>query len=89
MRSAVGAANYHRCGMAFRDFGFPEVQQALGLSLSETNLFGDIPALDLPGEFVRVWSRCCAVYAAISFGISAPEAGVGKSLDVGGFSMCR
>jgi len=52
MRSAVGAANYHRCGMAFRDFGFPEVQQALGLSLSETNLF-DIPALDLPGEFVQ------------------------------------
>lgn len=39
--------------MAFRDFGFPEVQQALGLSLAEADLFGAVPALDLPAEFVE------------------------------------
>ena len=42
--------------MAFRDFGFPEVQQALGLTLAEADLFGGIPALDLPAEFAE-WMR--------------------------------
>jgi hypothetical protein len=39
--------------MAFRDFGFPEVQQALGLTLAEADLFGAIPALALAAEFVE------------------------------------
>lgn len=37
--------------MAFRDFSFPEVQQTLGLSLTEADLFGGVPALDLAPEF--------------------------------------
>ncbi len=39
--------------MAFRDFGFPEVQQTLGLSLAEADLFGSVPALELSAEFVE------------------------------------
>lgn len=39
--------------MAFRDFGFPEVQQTLGLTLAEADLFGEVAALDLPAEFAE------------------------------------
>jgi hypothetical protein len=42
--------------MAFRDFGFPDVQQALGLTLAEADLFGSTPALELPPTFVE-WMR--------------------------------
>jgi hypothetical protein len=42
--------------MAFRDFGFPDVQQALGLTLAEADLFGSIPPLELPSAFVE-WMR--------------------------------
>ena len=38
--------------MAFRDFTFPEVQQNLGLTLAEADLFGAVAALDLAAEFV-------------------------------------
>jgi hypothetical protein len=44
------------CGMAFRDFGFPDVQQAFGLTLAEADLFGGIPAMELPPTFVE-WMR--------------------------------
>jgi hypothetical protein len=37
--------------MAFRDFSFPEVQQALGLTLAEADLFSGVPALELPAAF--------------------------------------
>ena len=37
--------------MAFRDFSFPDVQQALGLTLAEADLFGSVPAMDLLAEF--------------------------------------
>jgi hypothetical protein len=37
--------------MAFRDFGFPGVQQALGLSLAEADLFSGVSALELPAAF--------------------------------------
>jgi hypothetical protein len=37
--------------MAFRDFGFPEVYQTLGLSLAEADLFRGVPALELPAAF--------------------------------------
>jgi hypothetical protein len=37
--------------MAFRDFSFPEVQHALGLTLAEVDLFGSVSAVDLPTEF--------------------------------------
>ena len=39
--------------MAFRDFGFPEVQHDLGLTLSELDLFPGTAVLALPGEFVE------------------------------------
>jgi hypothetical protein len=39
--------------MAFRDFSFPEVLQALELTLAEADLFGGVPALDLPPEFAE------------------------------------
>ena len=39
--------------MAFRDFGFPEVQKTLGLNLAEADLFGAVPALPLPAPFVE------------------------------------
>jgi hypothetical protein len=42
--------------VAFRDFSFPEVQQDLGLALVEADLFGSIPAIDLPADFVA-WMR--------------------------------
>jgi hypothetical protein len=42
--------------MAFRDFGFPDVQQAFGLTLAEADLFGGIAPLDLPPSFLE-WMR--------------------------------
>jgi hypothetical protein len=39
--------------MAFRDFGFPEVQQALGLTLAEADLFSGVPPLELPVAFAE------------------------------------
>lgn len=39
--------------MAFRDFGFPEVQHALGLTLAEADLFSTVPPRELPAEFVE------------------------------------
>jgi hypothetical protein len=42
--------------MAFRDFGFPDVQQALGLTLAEADLFGGVPALELTPAFAE-WMR--------------------------------
>jgi hypothetical protein len=39
--------------MAFRDFGFPEVQQAFCLTLAEADLFGGVAPLDLPATFVE------------------------------------
>jgi hypothetical protein len=38
--------------MAFCDFGFPDVQQSLGLTLAETDLFSQVDAIDLAAEFV-------------------------------------
>jgi hypothetical protein len=37
--------------MAFRDFGFPDVQQTLGLTFAEADLFSGVRALELPPEF--------------------------------------
>jgi hypothetical protein len=37
--------------MAFRDFTFPEVQQALGVSVSEADLFAGIAPIPLRAEF--------------------------------------
>jgi hypothetical protein len=34
--------------MAIRDFLFPDVQQVLGLTLAERDLFGNVAPLDLP-----------------------------------------
>lgn len=39
--------------MAFRDFTFPEVQTALGLTLAEADLFGDVAPLTLSAEFAE------------------------------------
>ena len=38
--------------MAFRDFGFPEVQQAFGLNLTESALFAEVEAASLPAAFL-------------------------------------
>ena len=38
--------------MAFRDFGFLDVQQSLGLTLAETDLFSQVEAIDLTAEFL-------------------------------------
>src|SRR5437868_13907568 len=40
--------------MAFRDFTFPEVQQALGVSVSEAELFPDIPLAKVRDEFLAL-----------------------------------
>ena len=42
--------------MAFRDFDFPDVQHALGLTLAEADLFGGVAAVDLPADFIK-WMR--------------------------------
>ena len=39
--------------MAFNDFGFPDVQQALGLSLAEADLFSRVPAMPLSSAFTE------------------------------------
>jgi hypothetical protein len=40
--------------MAFRDFTFPEVQQALGLSVAEAELFAGVPPAPLREEFAAL-----------------------------------
>ncbi len=40
--------------MAFRDFTFPEVQQGLGISLAEADLFAGAPPASLRDEFVTL-----------------------------------
>jgi len=40
--------------MAFRDFTFPEVQQALGISVSEADLCSRIPPTEVRVEFMEV-----------------------------------
>ena len=50
----------------FRDFAFPEVQQALGLTLAETDLFSGVPALDLPAEFSERMRSDIALALAIN-----------------------
>ncbi len=37
--------------MAFRDFNFPDVQQTLGLTLTEANLFDGVSAVEPSSEF--------------------------------------
>ncbi len=39
--------------MAFRDFGFPDVQASLGLTLTEADLFVNVPPLVIPAEFAE------------------------------------
>ena len=39
--------------MAFRDFSFPEVQQTLGLNLTEADLFSRVPATELRAGFAE------------------------------------
>lgn len=52
-------AGLHRAGaigrddVAFRDFSFPEVLQALALTLVEADLFGGVAPMDLSAEFVE------------------------------------
>jgi hypothetical protein len=52
--------------MAFRDFGFPEVQQALGLTLREASLFSGVPALELPATFTERMRGDIALALAIN-----------------------
>jgi hypothetical protein len=52
--------------MAVRDFGFPAVQQALGLRLAEADLFSGVPALELPAEFTERMRGDVALALAIN-----------------------
>lgn len=52
--------------MAFRDFGFPEVQQALGLNLREADLFSGVPAVDLSRAFTERMRGDIALALAIN-----------------------
>lgn len=52
--------------MAFRDFGFPEVQQALGLTLAEADLFAGAPVMELPAAFVERMKGDIALALAIN-----------------------
>jgi hypothetical protein len=38
--------------MSFQNFSFPQVQQDLGLTLDEADLFSHVPAVELRDEFV-------------------------------------
>ena len=40
--------------MAFRDFTFPDVQQALGVAVSEADLFSGVPCAEVREEFAAV-----------------------------------
>lgn len=52
--------------MAFRDFSFPEVQQVLGLSLCETDLFSSVPPLSVPAAFAERMRGDIALALAIN-----------------------
>jgi hypothetical protein len=52
--------------MAFRDFGFPEVQQTLGLILAEADLFSTVPTLELPAAFAERMRSDVALALAIN-----------------------
>jgi hypothetical protein len=52
--------------MAFRDFTYPEVYQALGLHLAEADLFGGVPALSLPPDFVERMKGDVALALAVN-----------------------
>jgi len=52
--------------VAFPDFDFPEVQQTLGLSLVEIELFAAVPALELPAAFVERMRGDIALALAIN-----------------------
>src|SRR5262249_9094950 len=55
-----------RMSMAFRDFSFPEVRQALGLVLAEADLFSNVPALELPAAFSERMHADIALALAIN-----------------------
>lgn len=52
--------------MAFRDFSFPDVQQALGLNLAEGDLFSRVPTLELSAEFAERMHGDIALALAIN-----------------------
>ena len=52
--------------MAFQDFSFPEVQQTLGLNLTEADLFSRVPATDLPATFSERMRSDVAMALAIN-----------------------
>ncbi len=52
--------------MAFRDFGFPGVQQALGLNLAEADLFSGVSPIELPAAFAERMRSDIALALAIN-----------------------
>ncbi len=52
--------------MAFSDFNFPDVQQSLGLTLREADLFCDAPALELSSAFAERMRADIALALAIN-----------------------
>jgi len=52
--------------MAFADFTFPQVQQALGLVVDETDLFSPVPAVPLREEFVTTLMDGATIALAVN-----------------------
>ena len=52
--------------MAFAEFTFPQVQQALGLAVEEADLFSPVPAVQLREDFVAVLTDGAAIALAIN-----------------------
>lgn len=52
--------------MAFAEFTFPQVQQALGLAVDEADLFSPLPAVPLREDFVITLTEGAAIALAIN-----------------------
>src|SRR5919201_7119768 len=52
--------------MAFADFAFPQVQQALGLVVNEADLFSLVPAVSLREEFVTALTDSATIALAVN-----------------------
>jgi hypothetical protein len=52
--------------MAFGDFGFPQVQEQFGLTVCETDLFSQVPALPLREDFLTTLTDGATVALAIN-----------------------
>jgi hypothetical protein len=52
--------------MAFSDFTFPQVQQDLGLTVDEADLFSPIPTVSLREDFVTTITDSATIALAVN-----------------------